>query len=126
VSVFYHMTRVQLTDATLKRISIPLMAKTRITLRAFCKRLYSFWTNTSRCSREVYRTSSVIKQLGKKGATLSSVTLSLTLAKEFLREALTIKQLRIEIWTPEGGKKTASKYNLTKQVRKLEVAAEHQ
>ncbi|KAF8755593.1 DNA mismatch repair [Rhizoctonia solani] len=47
---------------------------------------------------------SVIKQLGKGKDSLPSVTLSSTVAKIFLREALTTRQLRIEIWTPEGGK----------------------
>lgn len=66
-------------------------------------------------AQEVYRTNSVIKPLGKKTAPLPSVTLSITLAKEFLRDALTVKQLRVEIWVPEGGKKSASKFILSKQ-----------
>jgi hypothetical protein len=70
---------------------------------AYVLQAYIITGLTHRSSREVYRTSSVVKQMGKKGATLSSVTLSLALAKEFLRDSLTIKQLRIEIWTPEGG-----------------------
>ncbi|CAG8589386.1 13980_t:CDS:2, partial [Acaulospora colombiana] len=65
--------------------------------------------------QEVYRTNSVIKPLGKKTAPLPSVTLSITLAKEFLRDALTVKQLRVEIWVPEGSKKSASKFILSKQ-----------
>ncbi|CEL63099.1 DNA mismatch repair protein msh-2 OS=Neurospora crassa (strain ATCC 24698 / 74-OR23-1A / CBS 708,71 / DSM 1257 / FGSC 987) GN=msh-2 PE=3 SV=1 [Rhizoctonia solani AG-1 IB] len=57
----------------------------------------------------VYHTLSVIKQLGKGKDALPSVTLSSTVAKIFLREALTTRQLRIEIWTPEGSKgKSAS------------------
>lgn len=52
----------------------------------------------------VYHTLSVIKQLGKGKDSLPSVTLSSTVAKIFLREALTTRQLRIEIWGPEGGK----------------------
>ncbi|CAE6457674.1 unnamed protein product [Rhizoctonia solani] len=52
----------------------------------------------------VYHTLSVIKQLGKGKDSLPSVTLSSTVAKIFLREALTTRQLRIEIWAPEGGK----------------------
>ena len=40
----------------------------------------------------------------------------MTVAKTFLREALTTSQLRIEIWKGEGGKKNASKYSLDKQV----------
>lgn len=66
-------------------------------------------------AQEVYRTNSVIKSLGKKAAPLPSVTLSSTLAKEFLRDALTIKQLKIEIWVPEGGKKSAAKFELSRQ-----------
>lgn len=53
----------------------------------------------------VYKTTNVLKFLGatatKKG--LPSLTLSLTLAKGFLREALTAKQMRVEIWEPESG-----------------------
>ncbi|CAE6437850.1 unnamed protein product [Rhizoctonia solani] len=57
----------------------------------------------------VYHTLSVIKQLGSGKNSLPSVTLSSAVAKIFLREALTTRQLRIEIWTPEGGKgKSAS------------------
>ncbi|CAE6417143.1 unnamed protein product [Rhizoctonia solani] len=52
----------------------------------------------------VYHTLSVIKQLGSGKNSLPSVTLSSAVAKIFLREALTTRQLRIEIWTPEGGK----------------------
>ncbi|KIM19452.1 hypothetical protein M408DRAFT_31209 [Serendipita vermifera MAFF 305830] len=66
-------------------------------------------------AQQVYRTSSVLKQLGKKSAPLQSVTLSITLAREFLRESLTSKQLRIEIWIPEGGKKSATNFVLSKQ-----------
>ncbi|KAG8814184.1 MutS-like protein, partial [Serendipita sp. 400] len=66
-------------------------------------------------AQEVYHTSSVIKLLGSKSAPLPSVTLSITLAKEFLRDALSVKQLRIEIWIPEGGKKSASKFVLNRQ-----------
>ncbi|KAG8862943.1 MutS-like protein [Tulasnella sp. 330] len=62
---------------------------------------------------QVYRTNSVIKQLGKKGALLPSVTMSQAVAKTFLRDALTVKQLRIEIWVPEGGKK--AKFTLARQ-----------
>jgi hypothetical protein len=63
----------------------------------------------------VFHTNSVIKYLGKKSDGLPSVTLSTTVAKTFLREALTTKQLRIEIWASEGGKK-AGKFTLSKQV----------
>ncbi|KAG8994263.1 MutS-like protein [Tulasnella sp. JGI-2019a] len=62
---------------------------------------------------QVYRTNSVIKQLGKKDSLLPSVTMSQAVAKTFLRDALTVKQLRIEIWTSEGGKK--SKFTMARQ-----------
>ena len=67
-------------------------------------------------SQQVYRTNSVLKPLGKKSNPIQSVTLSLNLAKEFLRDALTAKQLRIEIWVPEGGKKSATRFVLSRQV----------
>jgi DNA mismatch repair protein MSH2 len=65
----------------------------------------------------VYKTNNVIKYLGAgassksqsssraDGKGLPSVTMSMTLAKGFLREALTTKQLRVEIWETESGKK---------------------
>ncbi|KAG8902921.1 MutS-like protein [Tulasnella sp. 403] len=62
----------------------------------------------------VYKTNSVIKHLGKKGSSLPSVVLSSTVSKTFLRDALTVKQLRIEIWTTEGGRKSA-KFTLSRQ-----------
>lgn len=70
-------------------------------------------------AQNVYKTSTVIKYLGTKSNPLASVTLSMTVAKTFLREALTTSQLRIEIWKGEGGKKNASRYSLDKQVRSL-------
>jgi DNA mismatch repair protein MSH2 len=67
-------------------------------------------------AQHVYHTNTVIKHLGKKGGGLPSVTLSMTLAKTFLREALTAKQLRIEIWQGEGGKKNTN-FKKAKEVR---------
>ncbi|EGN92589.1 hypothetical protein SERLA73DRAFT_117197 [Serpula lacrymans var. lacrymans S7.3] len=69
---------------------------------------------------QVFRTNSVIKYLGAggKAAGLPSVTLSHTLALSFLRDALTAKQLRVEIWKPAPGQtKKASKFVLEKEVR---------
>lgn len=42
-------------------------------------------------------------------------------AKSFLREALTARQLRIQIWVPEAGapKKNTNKWKMDKQVRLL-------
>ncbi|KAI0827097.1 DNA mismatch repair protein [Trametes gibbosa] len=60
----------------------------------------------------VFRTNSVIKYLGGR-AGLPSVTLSESLAKSFLRDALTSKQLKVEIWAPEAGQgKKATKFVL--------------
>lgn len=61
---------------------------------------------------QVYRTANVIKYLGSKGSKpsssasargLPSVTISMSLAKAFLRDCLTTKQMRVEIWEPEDG-----------------------
>ncbi|EJT99314.1 DNA mismatch repair protein [Dacryopinax primogenitus] len=65
-------------------------------------------------AQHVYHTNTVIKYFGKKSGGLPSVTLSQTLAKVFLREALTAKQLRVEIWQGEGGKKNMN-FKLAKQ-----------
>ncbi|KAF9226411.1 DNA mismatch repair protein [Gyrodon lividus] len=66
----------------------------------------------------VFRTNSVLKYLGAGGKTagLPSVTLSYTLGHAFLREALTVKQLRVEIWMPAPGQgKKAAKFVLQKE-----------
>ncbi|KAF9239264.1 DNA mismatch repair protein [Melanogaster broomeanus] len=66
----------------------------------------------------VFRTNSVLKYLGAGGKTagLPSVTLSSTLAHTFLREALTVKQLRVEIWVPAPGQgRKAAKFVLQKE-----------
>lgn len=42
--------------------------------------------------------------------------MSMAVAKSFLREALTAKQMRVEIWEGEGGKKTGNRWVLAKQV----------
>jgi len=48
---------------------------------------------------------------------LPSVTLSINVAKAFLRDALTSKQLKIEIWGPDVGQgKKATKFVLEKEV----------
>ncbi|KAI0797257.1 DNA mismatch repair protein [Irpex lacteus] len=65
----------------------------------------------------VYHTNTVIKYLGAGGkAGLASVTLSTNSAKTFLREALTTRQLKIEIYVPEAGQgKRATKFVLDKE-----------
>lgn len=71
-------------------------------------------------AQQVFHTNSVLKYLGPggKGAGLPSVTLRPSVATSFLREALTSKQLRIEIWVPESGSgKKVTKFKLDKEVR---------
>lgn len=52
-----------------------------------------------------YKTQTVIKHLGKAPG-LASCSMSTTVAQSFLRDALTTKQLRIEIYESEGGSKS--------------------
>ncbi|KAH0834904.1 DNA mismatch repair protein [Lanmaoa asiatica] len=66
----------------------------------------------------VFRTNTVLKFLGAGGKTagLPSVTLNYTLGHTFLREALTVKQLRVEIWIPAPGQgRKAAKFVLQKE-----------
>jgi DNA mismatch repair protein MSH2 len=61
----------------------------------------------------------VIKYLGLGGraAGLPSVSLKTSVAHMLLREALTTKQLRVEIWVPEAGQgKKSVKFRLDKEV----------
>ncbi|KAJ8331868.1 MSH2 protein [Batrachochytrium dendrobatidis] len=57
-------------------------------------------------SEHVYRTATVLKQLGSG---LQSCTLSKLNAMSFLKELLTEKQYRIEIWCPDSGKNNSWK-----------------
>lgn len=69
-------------------------------------------------AQHVYHTKSVLKYLGAGGKTagLPSVTLRPTVATSFLREALTSRQLKVEIWIPEAGHgKKVSKFKLDKE-----------
>ncbi|KAF9524112.1 DNA mismatch repair protein MSH2, partial [Crepidotus variabilis] len=66
----------------------------------------------------VFHTNTVIKYLGSggKGMGLESVTLKPSVAHNLLREALTTRQLRIEIWVPDAGSgKKSSKFHLEKE-----------
>ena len=69
----------------------------------------------------VYHTNTVLKYLGHAGrGGLPSVTLSTNSAKTFLRDALTARQLKVEIYVPEAGQgKRATKFKLDKEVRVL-------
>ncbi|PWZ03787.1 putative DNA mismatch repair protein MSH2 [Testicularia cyperi] len=56
----------------------------------------------------VFKTHSALKYLGAAGKDkrgLPSVTLSVAAAKNFLRDALTTRQMRVEIWSNAGGKR---------------------
>jgi DNA mismatch repair protein MSH2 len=71
-------------------------------------------------AQHVFHTNSVLKYLGSKTSGLPSVTMRPSIAVNFLREALTSKQLRVEIWVPEAGSgKKVSKFVLDKEVRVL-------
>ena len=63
----------------------------------------------------------MIKYLGPGGKSgLASVTLSANSAKTFLRDALTTRQLKVEIWVPEAGQgKRATKFKVDKEVRRI-------
>jgi len=70
-------------------------------------------------AQNVFHTNSVIKYLGSGGrlAGLPSVSLKTSVAHMLLREALTSKQLRVEIWVPEAGQgKKSVKFRLDKEV----------
>ncbi|KAG6879842.1 hypothetical protein C0992_010800 [Termitomyces sp. T32_za158] len=56
-------------------------------------------------AQHTFHTNSVIKYLGAGGraAGLPTVALKVSVAQILLREALTVKQLRVEIWVPEQG-----------------------
>ncbi|KAF4581359.1 MutS-like protein [Pleurotus pulmonarius] len=64
----------------------------------------------------VFHTNSVIKHLGIGKRTLPSVILRPNMATMMLRDALTTKQLKVEIWVPEPGQtKKSTKFRLDKE-----------
>ncbi|WWC92204.1 uncharacterized protein L201_007158 [Kwoniella dendrophila CBS 6074] len=78
-------------------------------------------------ANEVFKTTNVLKYLGSgkpSGSSntgpsrgLASVTMRTSLTKQFLRDALTVKQMRIEIYVPEEkipGRKDNTKWILSK------------
>ncbi|KAJ1650003.1 MSH2 protein [Dispira simplex] len=67
-------------------------------------------------ARHVYKTTSVLKYLGGDATSggLPSCTMSRLVTENFLRDALLVHQLRIEIWVPEskkGAGSSLSNYN---------------
>jgi DNA mismatch repair protein MSH2 len=68
-------------------------------------------------AQHVFHTKSVVKYLGAGARRLESVTLKVAVAKTLLREALSSKQLRVEIYESEsGGGKKSTNFKLTKEV----------
>jgi len=95
------------------------------TLRIFCRTsggdsfYAAYGADALFVAQNVFHTNSVIKYLGSGGraAGLPSVSLKTSVAHVLLREALTTKQLRVEIWVPEAGQgKKAAKFRLDKEV----------
>ncbi|KAH9477925.1 DNA mismatch repair protein msh-2 [Psilocybe cubensis] len=69
-------------------------------------------------AQNVYHTNSVIKYLGAGGRSsgLASVSMKVSVAHMLLRDALTTKQLRVEIWVPDAGQgKKSVKFRLDKE-----------
>lgn len=66
----------------------------------------------------VFQTNSVIKNMGARNNSLPSVSMNQMQATGFLRDALTSKQLRVEIWTQESSGKKSNKgaFKLEKEV----------
>ncbi|KAK7471034.1 MSH2 protein [Stygiomarasmius scandens] len=78
----------------------------------------AYGSDATYIATHIYHTNSVIKYLGAGGraAGLPSVSLKTTVAQTLLREALTSKQLRVEIWVPEGGQgRKVTKFKLDKE-----------
>ena len=68
----------------------------------------------------VFQTNSVIKYLGGAAHRLPTVWLNTMQATGLLRDALTSKQLKVEIWVPEkNSSKKATKFELKKEVLHL-------
>ena len=66
----------------------------------------------------VFQTNSVLKNMGARNNSLPSVSMNQMQATGFLRDALTSKQLRVEIWAQDSsGKKNAKgPFKLEKEV----------
>ncbi|RUS18690.1 muts domain V-domain-containing protein, partial [Endogone sp. FLAS-F59071] len=81
------------------------------------KRYYTFHGDDALyIAQNVYKTTSAIKYWGgdmTKG--LSTSILSHSAAEAFLRDALLTKQLRVEIWTPDGSKKAGNAWKLARK-----------
>lgn len=65
----------------------------------------------------VFKTHSVLKFLGRRtnDSGLASCTLTPSACKAFLRDALTSKQLRVEVWKPAEGVRRGTNWELARQ-----------
>lgn len=91
------------------------------TLRLFWREEFyaAYGPDAQFVAQNVFHTNSVIKYLGlgPRGG-LASVALKTSQAHSLLRDALTSRQLRVEIWEPEpGSAKKNAKFRLGKEVR---------
>jgi len=99
---------------------LPLKSPETGTVRLFDRGEYycAYGPDAHYVASHVFRTNSVIKYLGSggKSAGLPSVILRESQAKTFLRDVLTAKQLRVEIWVPAPGQgKKCVKFVLDKE-----------
>lgn len=90
------------------------------TVRIFDRGDYytSHGTDAEFIARTVYKTTSVLRTLGRSdnnGGGLPSVTMSATVFRNFLREALFRLNKRIEIWVSAGGAAGRGQWKLSKQ-----------
>jgi DNA mismatch repair protein MSH2 len=90
------------------------------TLRLFWREEFyaAYGPDAQFVAQNVFHTNSVIKYLGlgPRGG-LASVALKTSQAHSLLRDALTSRQLRVEIWEPEpGSAKKNAKFRLGKEV----------
>lgn len=72
--------------------------------------IYYLWKEANDVA-QVYKTTSVIRQLGKADGGLPSVTMTVTVFRNFLREALFRLGKKIEIWESQG----RMQWKITKQ-----------
>lgn len=63
-------------------------------------------------AKEVFKTSSVVKQIGAGDNKLESVVLSKANFESFVRDLLLLKQYRVEVFTSKGGTRNASDWSL--------------
>jgi DNA mismatch repair protein MSH2 len=80
-------------------------------------------------AQHVFHTQSVLKYLGARrdaASGLPTAHMSEAQAKAFLRDALTVKQLRVEIWVPKKGanSRKPAEFLLDKEARRTYLLSE--